>query len=69
MGEVGPVGKQWNCGIDCWVTVGGERGFWEIAMNSGREGIMGENGELWACTEYCGRVENCGIYFRIVGDE
>lgn len=30
---------------------GGGRGFWEIAMNSGREGIMGENGELWACTE------------------
>lgn len=24
VGEVGPVGKQWNCGIDCWVTVGGE---------------------------------------------
>lgn len=23
VGEVGPVGKQWNCGIDCWVTVGG----------------------------------------------
>lgn len=60
MGEVGPVGKQWNCGIDCWVTVGGGKRilgdsneFWE-RRNYGRKWrivglyrILWESGELW----------------------
>lgn len=62
VGEVGPVGKQWNCGIDYWVIAGEKKilgdsnEFWE-RRNYGRKWRIGE---LWDCTGNCGRLRNVG---------